>query len=398
MTTPATRILLPCRAALLPAMLIALTLAAGCATKLTREQLDPEQFLHDEAFPGSSEYTVETPDEIFALDPAAITWLDRNILHLRDPLKRGKILVQRIFDQSALDLAYDSAANTTAAETFHSRTANCLSMSILAYSMAEYAGFDVRFREVDIPEYWERRDNFSLMNRHINLVLRESPDANLNFILRRVELYVDFNPLSGTRKPPTRPISISRVVAMFYNNKGIDALLDGNMDQAYAYLSASLRQDPMLDMAPANLGLLYNANGHAQWAEDSYRQATLLNRDNRLAAEGLAIMLEKNGQEAEARSILARLDRERRSNPWHHFIQGEEAFDAEEWEKAIRHYRRAIRLDSGIDKFHYGMAKTYLRLGDSENAEASLRRAERHADYADLKEKYRNKIDALSRM
>ncbi|HEX7046579.1 MAG TPA: tetratricopeptide repeat protein [Gammaproteobacteria bacterium] len=375
-------------------LLFVLFIASGCASQQVRQDLNAANFLHDEAFPESAGYLIESREAVFALNEQLKNHLDRKLGRTRGLQARtSNSIVKEIIQQVSRKLTYDSAANTTASETFQSQTANCLSLSILTYSMAEHLGFHATFRLVDIPEYWEWRDGHALMARHVNLLLE--PEATFGQVFSQT-IEVDFFAPGSSRRFASRPITESTVLAMFYNNKGTDALMAGDLALAYAYLRAALVQDPSLDMAVSNLGLLYAKRGHWQWAEKNYREAARRNPDNTVSAEGLAMVLKMTGRDEEAEAILARLERQRQDNPYFHYVQGEEAYSAGNWQQAIRSFHRAIELGPGIDQPYFGLAKTYFRMGDNANAETWLRRAEHHADKDEVKQRYRNKIAALT--
>lgn len=376
--------------------LLILFSAAGCASSPAVSD-DPSRLLHDEAFPRSGDYVIESPEEIFSLDAQIRKHLDRRIRSVSDVNKRGKALLDEIFTQAALNLSYDRGANTTATETFHGQAANCLSLSILAYAIADYAGFEASFHEVDIPEYWERHSSYKVLSRHVNV--RFKPAAgNASLMIIQPEVEVDFQRLSGAHRLPTRHIPQSRVIAMFYNNKGIDALLAEQYDLAYAYLKAALMQDATLAMAQANLGLLYGRKGHLAWAEGSLRQAIAIDGNNTASAENLATLLQMTGRQAEAEKLLAMIETRRQGNPYYVHMQGQQAYDTGDWREAIRLFRKAIALKPDMDQFHFDLAKAYSAVGDIEQAKGYLRRAEQHADSDELKEKYHGKLSALSEM
>ena len=48
-------------------------------------------------------------------------------------------------------MLYRNSANTTANTTFNNRAANCLSLSIMTYALAEHVGLNATFYEVEIP-------------------------------------------------------------------------------------------------------------------------------------------------------------------------------------------------------------------------------------------------------
>lgn len=377
----------------LATLLAVVLLAAGCASAPAVSD-HPFRFLHDEAFPASAELQVESRQEVFELGNDAKRYLDEMINRVRDPFGRDELLVDEIVLRSARKLSYEGGANTTASQTFHSLKANCLSLSILTYSMAHHFGYNARFQEVQIPEYWERRGKRTLVAGHINVLLTTTDPSSGRFFGETIE--VDFFAPGSARKFPSRVIPESRVLAMFYNNKAIDALFAENHDLAYAYLRAALREDPSLDSVLGNLGALYDVAGHPQWAEDSYREAVRLNTASTVAAEGLAKILATTGRQAEADTILARLEHTRERNPYYQYMLGEEAFDEADWRQAIHFFNKARELMPDSDRPYFGLAKAYSALGDARAAETYLRRAERHAGSDELKEKYRGKISALS--
>ncbi len=66
----------------------------------------------------------------------------------------------------------------TAAQAYHSKSANCMSLTIMAYAMATHAGMNVAFQEVDIPEYWVRNGKYSLLTGHVNLLVKSNVDVS----------------------------------------------------------------------------------------------------------------------------------------------------------------------------------------------------------------------------
>lgn len=380
----------------LPALLLAM-IVSGCSNmEIARHSdLAPVPFPED-AFPGYEETEIETAEDVFALDAEARTYITNRIGKIRDHHERGRALLQELFHQAELNLSYRSNANSTANETFHQRSANCISLSILAYAMAEQVGFDARFQEVDVPDFWERRGQYSLMNRHVNVMITPEQTINTMVLMRRIEFEIDFQPIPGLRHPPTREITKFRALAMFYNNKAVDALLAKDHARAFAYLKAAIETDSTLDMALANLALLYSNEGYTKAAMQVYERVLAVSPENAIAADAYAVLLEDAGRADEAEAIRYRIEQARRDNPWFHYIRGEEAYDAGEWLKAVGFYRRALAMDSRVDTFHFGIARAYLQLGMPDLAEMHLRKAERFAGYDDLKQKYQSKLVALS--
>ena len=98
--------------------------------------------LYDEGF---DNVTVESEIEIFELNDEAKAFAQSAIRGVFKPKEQIQALVQHVFSRSDLNLLYRAEANTVANQTFHNRAANCLSMSIMTYALANELGFSVRY-------------------------------------------------------------------------------------------------------------------------------------------------------------------------------------------------------------------------------------------------------------
>ena len=90
------------------------------------------------------------------------------------------------------------------------------------------------------------------------------------------------------------------------------------------------------------------------------------------------------------------VDNKRQSNPFYHYILGEQAYDDEQYEAAISHYQKGLKLDNTRHEILFGLAKTYYESGDITNAEQYLARAMKHADNRQDKSRYQSKLSALA--
>ncbi|AGH47211.1 hypothetical protein C427_5112 [Paraglaciecola psychrophila 170] len=175
-----------------------------CGCQSTSVYVTPsELLLYDRGFVGFTQVQIESEQEIFRLDDKAKAFVKSTIASKTNKIDQMEALVRGIFDRSDLNLLYQGDANNTAIETFHSRAANCLSMSIMTYAMAKEAGFYVDFQEIMIPEFWTRKAGFSLLNGHINLKMFAPHDPNV-FMLNKRSFQVDFDPQSSRSGLPKK--------------------------------------------------------------------------------------------------------------------------------------------------------------------------------------------------
>ncbi|RDV24065.1 tetratricopeptide repeat protein [Alteromonas aestuariivivens] len=366
----------------------------GCSKSTPDIKTTEIPTLKDSLFPDYTLFSLESEQEIFGLEDKAQNFVREAVWPFANDESSIRGLLRQIFDHSEMGLLYRSEANTTANETFLNQSANCLSLSIMTYAMAESAGFKAQFYEVQIPEYWTRREGYSLLNGHINLRLRLADEIGTTRLYDEF-VDVDFDPQVIRNHFPRIPISKNLVVAMYYTNKGADALIANSYSQAYAYFRRAAVMEPEFASVWVNLGVLYRIKGDFEASEASYHQALAINDENLTAWENLAILYQHMQQPERAEEILASVERKRQDNPFYHFILGEQAFDEGLYDEALAHYRKAMRIDKNRHEVLFGMGKTFYELGDISKAKDYLEMAARKAISEQDEQRYLSKLSVL---
>jgi len=369
-----------------------------CGCHSTSVYVTPsESLLYDQGFVGFTQIQIESEQDVFTLDDKAKAFVKSTVESKTNKIDQMEALVRAIFDRSDLNLLYQGDANNTANETFHSRAANCLSMSIMTYAMATEAGFNVDFQEIMIPEFWTRKAGFSLLNGHINLKMFAPHDPSV-FMLNVRSFQVDFDPQSSRSGFPKKIVSKQAVMAMFYNNKGADALLRKDYTSAYAYFREALLLDPDFDSGWVNLGIVYRLSGYFNQAEKTYQHALGLNSDSLTAWENLAYLYTFTGREAEAEDILAKVEYKRNSNPYYHVNLGEQEMEQKHWAQALGHFRRALALDRSKHEVYFSLARAYFAIGELQQSKRYLKQAKNKVNNRQDEDKYQHKLDFLSNL
>jgi tetratricopeptide (TPR) repeat protein len=350
--------------------------------------------IYDDLFPSYHLFMPEPEQAVFALSTSAQAFVDRAINDTTRGNASLENLVQHIFAHSELGMLYRSDSNFTATEAFEYETANCLSLTIMTYAMADYAGVNVDLFEVDIPEYWTRKEGFSLLNGHINLKL-SYPLVESTYIAPTTPILVDFDPLAVRNYFPTKEIGRQKLLAMYYNNKGADALIAGSYTKAYAYFRSAAKTAPNVEQTWVNLGVLYRFTENYQAAEASYKLALSLDPENLTVMENLAILYTYMGQDERGDRLLTKVNQLRVSNPFYHFMLGELAYENAEFEAALSHYQQAYSLNRRHHEILFGLGKTYFELGNMTEAELYLNQAKKRAHTPELRRLYDSKLSSL---
>jgi Tfp pilus assembly protein PilF len=363
------------------------------ACNSTYTAVESKPVLLDTAFPNFQTHTLETESQIFSVDSNMIRFIEKSVAG--QATEKGKLtqLAHAIFDRTKLSLTYSAGANTTAMETFYGGTANCLSLTILTFSMTQHLGLNSEFQEIGIPEYWTRRGGSTFINRHINL--KVNPRTERRLLSLRAPIIVDFDPQQGTHKFKATEITKSQMVSHFYVNKSADFMIASEPSKAYAYLRAAIQQDPENAGAWLNLGVLFSQHDLYTQAQKYYEMAISLRPDFTTVYENMALLYARQGNQEKANSLLAKLHKKRVKNPYYHMVLGDIAIESRAYLQAVEHYKDALALNNRPHEFHFSMAKAYYSLGDIENAHRYLENAKRRANDSEVSEQYTSKISIL---
>lgn len=342
--------------------------------------------------------TVETQQEIFALSEHVKEQLDIAFPKDSRSLQSTKRLLKFLLQNGDASLSYQSGATLTANQAYSNLNANCLSLSILAYSLADYLGLEGQFQKVHIPEYWALDNGFNLLTGHINLKVSEAQKLVVN---RKViypeerSLVIDFDPNSRQEAFKTSNINKARITAMFYNNKGAAAMLKHDYDTAFSYYKAAVDIDSNYSGAWGNLGVLFRLTSDYENAETAYQYAISLDPDNNTALGNLARLYNLTDRKEQGQAILAMLDKKRQANPYYHISLGNDAYTTARYQDAIKHYKKARDLNPTLHDTDFGLARTYYQLGDLKLAKKYLTMANNKADFDHDKQRYESKLQAL---
>ena len=336
----------------------------------------PQQDLYlDKPFYSPPPLHIETEQEVFALDDAMRAMVQKKLVNNFTAHQKARILLEHLFNDENIALTYAGNANITASQAYHNKVANCMSLTIMAYALAEEAGLNVSFQEVSVPEYWVRNGQYNLLTGHVNLLVKESNKINRSLIWGEKDTRIDFDPFIAKKNFPSRTIQKHTLLAMFYNNKGAEEMMNQNYHHAYGYLKKATLVDNQLSSAWGNLGILYKLNGHKEIAENTYRHAIALKSNNLTSLGNLALLLNKQGRANEAAPIEAFIHKTRIKNPYYHALLANEAFFEKAYPQALRHYKKAIQLDDEQHEFYFGLAKIYYHQNKLTLAKKAMSRA-----------------------
>lgn len=371
-------------------LLVAFLLSA-CATPPAVVQ--PAHFLlHDALFAPPSEHI--SADEVFALSDSMKQYLRTDIAAQIRSKGPQYGLIDALYQKGALRLDYDASTTRNAAQAFEARAGNCLSLVIMTAAFAKELGLQVRYQSAYLEEAVGRSGSLLLRSGHVNLTLdKESMDTRADAFQRPVT--IDFLPAEELRGLRTREISEDTVVAMFMNNRAVEALLDGRLNDAYGWARAAVLRSPRYLGAYNTLGVVYLRQGSLSFAEPVFQYVIARDADNKPALSNLARTLSRLGRTDEALAVYRRLAALEPDPPYHFFDLGLAAMKRSDFIAARDLFAREVARADYNPEFHFWLGIANLRLGDFQAARKQLAIALQKSTTRTERDLYAAKLDRL---
>jgi len=324
--------------------------------------------------------------DILELSPEMKMFLDDHVRGRRNENEKLRLLIFAVMGEGTFRLIYDETTRT-AAETFRDQRGNCLSFTNMFIAMARYLGLEASYQEVEVPPDWSLAGQSFLLNKHVNVLLELGHGMRV----------VDFNIYDFKMRFDRRVISDRRGRAHYYNNLGVEKMLDGDNSLALAHFHRSLSEDESFGPAWINLGILHRREDFPDYAEAAYLQALKIDSLDLVAMSNLANLYEAEGLVEQAAHNRAMVESHRMENPYYRYMLATEAFTAGNYRAAIDHLRFAIDDRPHEDLFYSLMSMSHLMLGDRRAAEDWMKKAVEVADEDASKRRYEHKLGVLMR-
>ena len=306
--------------------------------------------------------------EPLQLSPEILSMLDAYIGPRDNKEERLHKLQDILYGEEFLNIQYADDTTHTAVEVFAAKQGNCLSVMNLYVAMARYVGLDANFQTVAVQPAWDIRGGLLVLSQHIN--------ATGRFNMRR-RYVVDFTPEIGLQKLTASIIDDQEARALYFNNLGVEALIEHDSDQALIYFKNALFLDIDMSIAWNNIGATYNRLGMREFSEYSYQVAFQKDNTNATAINNLTKFYYDSGNVELARKYEQATKQFNNRNPYFHFSRGNLAYNRNNLNAARISYRKAIRLDALEPDFYTALAQVYSELGDVVRARRTAESAEK---------------------
>ena len=373
---------------LLTALLLAVLLV-GCASA---PRMPPAAtVLHDELFAPAS--VPIDPTAAIAMSPAMREYLTTRFITRTRPTDRRRQLIESLY-RGDLKLEYDAAMTRNASEAFDARSGNCLALVMMTAAFAKELGLTVTYQSVVGDEAWDRAADLYISIGHVNLLLEDnSPQTAFAFL--QLPMVVDFLPPNDTRTQQTRVIQERTVVAMYLNNRAVESLTQGRLDDAYWWAREAIQSDPQLLGAYVTLSVIYRTRHHPELSEQVLQLVAAREPDNVYAMSNRVLALRDLGRTTDAEKLSQRLAELDPHPPFSYFREGMAALHDGRVEEARRLFAKEVARAPYHHEFEYWLAVSYMELHDADRATIHLKRAMEVSTTRKDHDLYAGKLDRL---
>ena len=370
--------------------LAALLLASCASTAPTSPDALPwmdGQFRYDPAL-----VKVAQPD-LFKLDADLENRLSQPAMRDVPVGLKLKRVIDTIFDKDRKGFAYRAGHSTAAAETWRNRSGDCLSLTVLTYSVARALGMTPVMQEVQTPAVFGRAGEFDVVNQHVNVMFPRIR-GDLMAESETHEVVIDFEPDYAAPRRGT-PLTEAGIAARYYNNVAVENMANGRYDVSYAYFKAAIHTEPSYVSAYGNLAVLYRRTGHEHEAESLLRYAISHGTNTDVALYELHRLLKDQGRLREAGEIERKLEARQQMDPYHWIGLALADMEKNDMRRAIDKLQQANDLAPSFAEIHRYLAVAYARTGNPQKAREELAALENLGGSMNKIALLRRKLDRL---
>ena len=331
-----------------------ISVITSCATvaPVTYQSLPPLQGI---------QITSVEPVPLLELTPAMQRFLDYHVPANASPITKLNRLAYVVNHPGLLGFEYSPNETYTGSRSFDMRSGNCVAFSNMFIALARGLGLRATYQEMKVPPSWSERKDILLLALHLNVSVRIAGKSYT----------VDVAQGSVNTVGQARSLSDKTGATHYYNNLGVEALLDDDLGRAFGYFARGLENDPSQSFLWTNMGLIYKRMKQLKDAEWAYNQALKANAADFTAMNNLAQIYDTQNRSADAERLRMRAERYRLNNPYYLLLLSEDAFARGKYQQAQKLLTRAIKRKPREYRFRFMEAKIAYASGRFDSAEQS---------------------------
>ncbi|MEX2498656.1 MAG: tetratricopeptide repeat protein [Wenzhouxiangellaceae bacterium] len=372
-------------------------LVSGCANNAARQdQLD--EYLA--RAPQLNEALFGTPrpvpdfEELIALTPEQradfLKFFNSGVNSRYEPHRRVyAYLTRRLADTDFQHRTVPASA------TIETRSGNCMSLALVTTAFARLANIDIGWQLSNTDPVYSSDGSVIYSANHIQtrLYRRDLNQTSYSFTIGQPYLLVDYysDRVAGVGKA----LSETQVIALVYQNLGIEAMADGQLEDAFWLLRTGLEYDPANFNLYNALGVLHRRAGDDPTAEKLYQFALDEFGDRLIVLRNYRKLLLASNRPEQAQQMEHRIMRLPDPDPYPLLTLGDEAAELGKTDVALAYYNKATDVAPYLHEIYLRKARIHAANGNLKRAERALRKARNRAWADSDQQMYQAKLMTL---
>ena len=368
-------------------------ICCACSNSAKVDNLAPAVVLNSDLFKPSID--VITEQDIFRLTVEQ----QRTFLNLyqkklaKNPLPHKA--VSQVLINNLINFTYDS--NTfTASNAMSKNSGNCMSLAILTTAFAQQVDVDVNYRVVHALPVFEKRGNIIFSSTHVQSLLYAPVSVGKKniYYLDRSAVIIDY--FANKNNIASKLINKQQFISMYYVNKAAEYYVDKAFDHAFWYAKKGFELDETNIAAMNLLALLHKRKGDVKTAEQLYLAALNKEVTNVNIIDNYATLLKEQGRLLLAKRILQRIDKINDPNPYNWLQKAQRARQEQQYYKAIKHYKKAIKMAPYVSQAYIELHEVYLIQNKRQQAINILKKSLKSLDDTEQQRKHIKLLQQLN--
>ncbi len=365
----------------------------GCSTVNIQYRVNKEnQFLSiNKALFDASTINVTQPDQVFYLSEVQKQeFLNFYHQELANGVKPHKALLVFLEDRLSNFTYYGSTF--VAEKAMRLNKGNCMSLAILTTALAQVVNLEVDYREVNTLPVFEKHKNLILSASHVQAVIYD-PDfveEEGTFYFRRPAVVIDYFPQSSNRV--STKILKDSLLAKYYINVASTALVDGQLDRAFAYAEYGFKFDKSTAQMANLLAVLHRRAGDEKNAELFYSKAIEYDTENLVLLTNYAVLLKKQNRLQELEFLNQKIDTLEDPNPYSWLEQAYMAQSGSQFRKAEKYYLKVIEMAPYVHQAYLGLYQVYRNTNQTRRAKHILKEGLKWTYEVKERNRYKGKL------
>ena len=263
----------------------------------------------------------------------------------------------------------------TAQETIDEAGGNCLSLTLLTTALANLAGVEVSYDLLNSDPTFALDNDVLVTSDHMRAVLLSDWDTDGEAIFSlRGRITIDFFDTQGMAF--LENVSPQYQLSLYYSNRAVETMLEGNDALAFALAEKSLQIDPTNDSALNTLAIMHRRHGDVATAESLYRFGLIdSDRDSGVFYRNYLALLETQERFDDLAQLKTAYSNILKKHPLEWIRAGKKAYREGQFELAMRLYDRALEMVPDLHGVHLLSAKAAVALGKTDVGKEQLRLA-----------------------